>query len=142
MNDISLFCQLSQTLTGFDILPEKLASEHWYNLINNEGYKDILPKLISQYEAILDKPNAVLDSIRDNTEIVDLPKLIKGVIFLWYTGELIPWGKLDLAYGKDQKSTIKSPTEYYNGLLWKAIHAHPPGLSGGYFGYWKYEPEF
>jgi hypothetical protein len=33
------------------------------------------------------------------------------------------------------------PAEYFSGLAWRIIGAHPPGLSGGYFGHWHYRPE-
>jgi hypothetical protein len=31
--------------------------------------------------------------------------------------------------------------EYFSGLAWLIIGAHVPGLSGGYFGHWRYRPE-
>jgi hypothetical protein len=34
-----------------------------------------------------------------------------------------------------------TPEEYFSGLAWQIIGAHPPGLSGGYFGHWRYRPD-
>jgi hypothetical protein len=34
-----------------------------------------------------------------------------------------------------------SPATYFGALLWPVIGAHPPGLSGGYFGHWRYLPD-
>lgn len=31
--------------------------------------------------------------------------------------------------------------DYFESLIWRAALAHPPGLSGGYFGHWRYPPE-
>jgi hypothetical protein len=31
--------------------------------------------------------------------------------------------------------------EYFSGLAWSILGAHVPGLSGGYFGHWRYRPE-
>lgn len=31
--------------------------------------------------------------------------------------------------------------DYFESLIWRAALAHPPALSGGYFGYWRYPPE-
>ena len=31
--------------------------------------------------------------------------------------------------------------EYFSGLAWSAMGAHVPGLSGGYFGHWRYRPD-
>ena len=33
------------------------------------------------------------------------------------------------------------PEHYFAGLFWRVIEAHPPGLSGGYFGHWTYPPD-
>lgn len=30
---------------------------------------------------------------------------------------------------------------WFEGRFWTYAHAHVPGLSGGYFGYWSYPPE-
>ena len=38
-------------------------------------------------------------------------------------------------------SRYGTPEEYFSGLAWKIIGAHPPGLSGGYFGHWRYRPD-
>ena len=34
-----------------------------------------------------------------------------------------------------------SADQYYRALVWDAIGAHPPTLSNGYYGHWKYPPE-
>ena len=31
--------------------------------------------------------------------------------------------------------------EYFSGLAWSIVGAHVPGLSGGYFGHWRYRPD-
>ena len=60
----------------------------------------------------------------------DLRKLAKIIIGLWYTGDL-------------PGATASPPTEdqYFTALMWPIARAHPPGLSGGYFGHWAYPPD-
>jgi hypothetical protein len=36
---------------------------------------------------------------------------------------------------------MASADQYYRALVWEAIGAHPPTLSNGYYGHWKYPPE-
>ena len=33
------------------------------------------------------------------------------------------------------------PEDHFESLMWRAVQAHPPALSGGYFGHWHYPPE-
>lgn len=34
-----------------------------------------------------------------------------------------------------------SSQSYFSALMWEAVGAHVPALSGGYFGHWRYPPE-
>jgi hypothetical protein len=66
-----------------------------------------------------------------------LGPLAQQIIVLWYTSAL---------HTKDEKGNDlwdfpEDPNQYFGGLVWSVIHAHPLGLSGGYFGHWKYPPE-
>jgi hypothetical protein len=56
--------------------------------------------------------------------------LAKAIIVLWYTADLVD-------------DTTSGPTEeqYFAALVWPVARAHPPGLSGGYFGHWTYPPD-
>jgi hypothetical protein len=57
----------------------------------------------------------------------------KELVHLWFVGAPGPVGAKDQDY--------LSPATYFGALLWTAIGAHPPGLSGGYFGHWRYLPD-
>ena len=59
---------------------------------------------------------------------------LRQIVLLWYTG---------FTFSADGRSALTTTTAeaYFEGLLWRAIRAHPPGLSGGYFGHWRYGPE-
>jgi hypothetical protein len=64
------------------------------------------------------------------------PKLgpvARTILLLWYIG-----GIQNPASGDWE---LTSADHYYRALVWQAIGAHPPTLSNGYFGHWKYPPE-
>jgi hypothetical protein len=37
--------------------------------------------------------------------------------------------------------TFTSSQSYFSALMWEAVGAHIPALSGGYFGHWRYPAE-
>lgn len=57
------------------------------------------------------------------------PLVEKLLIFL-YTG-----------FADDPQIMAGAPENHFESLMWRAVGAHPPGLSGGYFGHWHYPPE-
>lgn len=134
MELIKHFCKLSYLITGFYSLPENQVSEYFHKISKADGYKTCLPNLIliaasvSNTEELIEK----LD--------VDQKRCCKGIAFLWFTSEFIEWESLSTVT-LPAKRQPGNEEEYYSALLWKTIRAHPPGLTGGYYGHWKYEPE-
>lgn len=131
---IDEFMRLSAVLTGEVALDCTLA----------QGYLDrihVTPEA-SQFQRLLDTflkiekddPSGSRREklIRERIMSDDaLRALVKMIVLLWYTGELVTTG---------QPSSI-APEAHFSGLLWRIVHAHPPGLSGGYFGHWTYPPD-
>jgi hypothetical protein len=58
---------------------------------------------------------------------------VQQLAHLWFAGAPLPIN--------DKPQSFVSPEAYFGGLLWRAVGAHPPGLSGGYFGHWRYPPD-
>lgn len=136
---IPVFKKVSQLLTGFDDLPGDLVQSYYDRLSTTPGYKEEIQKLLELTSGKAELDLSTLLSIESINK-----RLFKGITFLWYTSELIMWDHLDSDATLFQKSDNRYPgteNEYYSGLIWRAIRAHPLGLSGGYYGYWKYEPE-
>ena len=48
-------------------------------------------------------------------------------------------GHLYTGAPKDMPDVVAE--DYFESLIWRAALAHPPALSGGYFGHWRYPPE-
>lgn len=68
------------------------------------------------------------------TQIVESPELgplVGQIMLLWYTSASEQAGEWKFG----------TPEQYFRADVWTVIGAHPPGLSGGYFGYWRYPPE-
>jgi hypothetical protein len=72
-----------------------------------------------------------------------LGPVARNIIKLWYTGT---WNRLPPAwierYGpapRDHTFVISSAA-YVEGLLWKAIGAHPAGAKGPGYGSWRHPP--
>jgi hypothetical protein len=57
------------------------------------------------------------------------------IILLWYTSAM--WDNLNIP----PVMRYSTPEEYFSGLAWRIMGAHVPGLSGGYFGHWRYRPD-
>jgi hypothetical protein len=68
------------------------------------------------------------------TEIIADPVLgptAKSMTILWFTG------LIDGSHG----SPGSTQEDYFEALMWPAVGAHPPALSDGYFGHWRYPPD-
>lgn len=120
------FQQISVLLTGVENLSPRLSES--FLLFLTEKESNAIENMIflfrqTTHEEFLQKVLA------DKTHA----GLMRAIIKLWYCGEYV---NLDA-----KVQLIHSPEAYYDGLMWATIQAHPVGLTGGYFGYWKYPPE-
>lgn len=125
------FLHLSQVLTA-----------HRLDAYLVEPYlKRMRDALGSQVDDLLDRFQALVKAGQDpilalRNEILPdkvLGPVAKAVLLLWYTGGI------QNTLGGDWE--LQSADQYYRALVWEAIGAHPPTLSNGYFGHWKYPPE-
>jgi hypothetical protein len=119
--DVEQFRRLSQTLTGCTPLSLELADRYLDNLADRPEAAR-LSELGTRLEGGEDPSTVLADP--------ELKELVRLVLVLWY------FGLLDITPAK-----ALGPEQYYSGLFWSVVHAHPPGLSGGYSGYWAYPPE-
>ena len=61
-----------------------------------------------------------------------LGALAQKIIAIWYTSEFV---------GADDKPKTGTQEQFYSGLLWKVIKAHPPTHSTLKYGYWTKPPK-
>src|SRR5262245_3887067 len=126
--DEDLFYTLSVVLTGEPTLHRPLVGGLLQRL-RSVPEAAHLDRLAAVYSAILadvagDEAKLIGERILDDR---DLRTLVKLIVVLWYTGELT--------------NSPMSEDEHFQGIVWRVASAHPPGLSGGYFGHWTYPPD-
>ena len=131
------FIAMSSVLTGTRELDRGIAGQYFERISKDaEGSK--LSALLGVFREIQAAGGDTTEAIRQR--IMNdgaLGPLAQQIIILWYTSAI---------HTQDEKGNHKfdfpdDPNQYFSGLVWTAIRAHPLGLSGGYFGHWKYPPE-
>jgi hypothetical protein len=126
------FMALSTALTGDADLPSDLAASYVRRL--DAHHPDELDALLGAFESGLTSSGDEREAIATHVITDDaLWSTAHEVISIWMTSRL---PRVDAV----APETV-APEEYFQSRLWSAIRAHPQGLSGGYFGYWHYEPE-
>jgi len=130
------FLDLSCVLTGENRLSPVLASEYYRRI--NEAFGVRLEALLNEFASLqateADVTTVVAKRIMPDDQ---LGLVAREIIMLWY---LAGFRGPDSSGGQREYGP-ETAEQYFQGLLWPAIHAHPLGLSGGYFGYWHYPPE-
>jgi hypothetical protein len=123
------FLELSQMLTGVTPLPVDLAVEY-ESRIRAIGGGVTLDRLLSIH---LNGPKGLADILLNDDE---LRQITVQIVILWYCGALV-------CDANDARPALnfEKPDHHFRALLWNVIGAHPPALSGGYFGHWHYPPE-
>lgn len=130
---MDLFLSLSVHLIGLNSLPKYLAEQHLQRVQRQapELWASIV-ELLAIFEEISLEGGDIDAGIRERIFGTPLRASARRIIILWYLGELV----------NEKDETLQGlPEDNFRGLMWEMIHAHPLGLSGGYFGYWKYPPE-
>jgi hypothetical protein len=125
------FLHLSRILTAH-ALDAHLAELYLERMRDAAG--SLLDDLLDRFQTLVKAGHDPLVVVRK--EILPdtaLGPIAKAVLLLWYIGGIqkIPGGDWEM----------QSADQYYRALVWEAIGAHPPTLSNGYFGHWKYPPE-
>jgi len=128
------FYHLSNLITGFDDLPLNISQGYYKKVSEAEGYKDHLTSILSLAQDC-STTEQLMSMLND-----DQKACCKAIVFLWYAAELISFASAKTT-DLDKNRINAEAEEYYSGLIWRAIRAHPLALSGGYYGHWKYEPE-
>jgi hypothetical protein len=64
----------------------------------------------------------------------------RAIIYCLFTG-VLPDAKGEELTAATPAPDLDDPEDYFEAVLWRVVQAHPPGLSGGYFGHWRYPPE-
>ena len=125
----SLFGELSSVLTGEAVLAPLTVERHLKTLRDTVGAGQI-DAILWRFGELKDQGGEIVQAVRDGlVNDASLGPLVRKIILLWYTG------LIDTGQGPP---TLGSQDDYFEALMWSAVGAHPPGLSDGYFGHWRY----
>jgi hypothetical protein len=136
-----VFVAFSRVLTGIDGLAAHLATVHLARVQADATAAALLPELLTRFTALdPTAPDFAAAFGRALFSHDEVGALSRRILVLWYTGAWYsgPWPAVDASL---LDYSDKDPSAYFGALMWSAIGAHPPGLSGGYLGYWRYPPE-
>jgi D-sorbitol dehydrogenase-like protein len=129
------FLALSRILTGVANLDPRLA-QHYFDRLTSTPHDPFLRQILERFRAC-GTGDAALQKVKE--QILDddaLRPTVCQIVLLWYTSAMrddLKPNAIDLRFASQE--------EYFSGLVWPIIGAHIPGLSGGYFGHWRYRPE-
>jgi hypothetical protein len=125
------FMELSEILTGCKLDAEQ-GSVHLDRLQSTPLVPSI-SDVLDRFDKLPKRSATEVERrlVADN----NLRQTLCQIVLLWYTAALrdSESDPLVLRYGSEQA--------YFGGLVWRILGAHPPGLSGGYFGHWRYRPD-
>jgi len=133
------FMELSRVLTGVENLDEEIGRQY-LDRLTSSPFQPRLHEILEQFRG-LKKGERLVEQVK--TKIVEVDSLrptVCQIILLWYTSTV--QDNLEMQPPAPSPSfRYGTPEEYFSGLAWQIIGAHPPGLSGGYFGHWRYRPD-
>jgi hypothetical protein len=130
---IDEFLALSRMLTGVEKLNAELGRQY-LDRLSSSPFDPFLLEILERFRGFTDGPTTA-EGLKQILGDEMLRLTICQVILLWYTSAM--WDNLSnpitLRFGAQE--------EYFSGLAWQIIAAHVPGVSGGYFGHWRYRPD-
>jgi hypothetical protein len=115
--DIAL--RLCRSLSGFDDISPRFAGAALADLEHRAG-PEATDRLLKRFQD---------DGIETLVGDAAMQPHVRGLLIFLYTG-----------FGRDGQPS-DTPENHFESLMWRAALAHPPALSGGYFGHWSYPPD-
>jgi hypothetical protein len=131
---LELFMDLSRALCGLEQLEAKPGLQYLCRLLESPfqpGLARLLDAFATSRQAGMNAAAAVQAALNED----DLRAAATQMVLLWFTSAM--------QESADPAAALQwgDPDQYFGALVWQLIGAHPPGLSGGYFGHWRYAPE-
>ena len=129
--ELEKFIGLSEILTGEKKLDKTLASQYLGRL--KAQYPVQMQALLNAFGEIAADKYPLFEVKRRIVDDKTLAPLVQQIIAVWYTSEFTA------ADGKTPSAGTQA--QFYRGLLWKVIRAHPPTHSTLKYGYWTKPPK-
>ncbi len=131
----ALFVELSEALTGVPGLSPALAAAY-AKRVRAAAAGDRLDRLLDRFREAREAGQSAEEAAGRLLADPEFRPAAHQVIVLWYTSAL-----MDDPADPKTGLTFGTPDQHFQALVWTVIGAHPPALSGGYFGHWHYPPE-
>jgi hypothetical protein len=142
------FSAEATAFTLFDLQGTGMA-EDYMKTVDDIAGPAVLNALLEAYRKISASASGASPADRKaqmSREIMGDPKIgpvARNIIKLWYSGT---WNKLPHSWSERfgpaprDRTFVVSPSAYIEGLLWKAIGAHPAGAKAPGYGSWAAAP--
>lgn len=128
------FLALSRILTGVENLDAELG-RLYLDRLTKSPLEPFVRQILERFRG-LKSDETIAQQVKEQILGDDMLRPAVGqIVLLWYTSAMRDnqGTPIALRYGSQE--------EYFSGLAWPIIGAHVPGLSGGYFGHWRYRPD-
>ena len=134
-SELEDFLALSRILTGVEDLDVEIGRQYLERL-NGTPFGPSLRRVLERFRRLKGKRGS--REVKQILQDASLRPTVCQIVLLWYTSAMQdnpddPKAATNMRYGTQE--------EYFSGLGWQVIGAHVPGLSGGYFGHWRYRPD-
>jgi hypothetical protein len=128
------FIALSRILTGVQNLDAEVGRQYMDRLASTP-FGPALSQILERFRELKSDDTRFDQVKREILGDETFRPAVCQIILLWYTSALRDnlTTPLVMRYGTQE--------EYFSGLAWRIMGAHVPGLSGGYFGHWRYRPD-
>lgn len=130
---MATFLEASRLVTGYSDIGGALEHTYAAVMTSRPDWAGELGELLAAVDEVTANANpeaALMAIIEQRPEV---GRAARRLVHLWYTGRLPSENKVEAPFVSEEA--------YFGGLIWRAARAHPPGLSGGYFGHWRYAPD-
>ena len=128
--EMEQFTALSEILIGEKKVDKTLAGQYLDRL--KTQYPTEMQALLSTFSALAGEKYLLFEVKRRIVDDKTLGPVARQIIAIWYTSEFT---------GADGKTpNAGTQAQFYRGLLWNAIKAHPPTHSTLKYGYWTKPP--
>jgi hypothetical protein len=145
------FLEFSAEATAFTVFELQGTGmvEDYMKTVDDVAGPAVLDALLEAYGRILAGASGATPADRKaqmSREIMGdtrLGPIARNIIKLWYSGT---WNKLPHSWSErfgtapTDRTFVVSPSAYIEGLLWKAIGAHPAGAKAPGYGSWASAP--
>ena len=135
--DLKHFVALSRVLTAEDNLSAPRAQSYFDRL--QKAYPQQMTDLLASFAAIAGERHLIFEVKRRIVDSAKHAPLVRQIIRCWFTSEFLDPD----ATGAPNPAAPNpgSEDDFFSGLIWPVVEAHPPARSRRKYGYWAKRPQ-